>query len=235
MNCVSINPVEAHWQVHAGVPASYNLNTENPPRVWACAHIGDVPVSDRNDPQFTDVFRGNYFDEEPPTMFATECVVGGMEVEIAAYPDLSVLMETDENGHMSEEQVLAFRAKVMSMIKPTIALTSPIPTSELSAPPNYTMSVPDGADFNGTPYANSLPLGPFVSSDSDESECCEDHEERIANLETVVAEQMAAIGALTENVALLASNSTNHAIAIDNIEHAMSEAGEALLGINQES
>ena len=166
--CLSVNPVESHWLLKTGNnDDAYNLDKDNPPRVWGNAHVGAAPVADRNEPQFATVFVGNYFDEDPPATYGLEAVVGGMSWPVSQYEDLSVLMETDPKGWMNESQALNFRDKVRELCRPVLADHSSIRTTEVDYPEGYTLSDFEPLDIEGKPWGDTMPLGPHAENTED--------------------------------------------------------------------
>jgi len=185
---LSINPAVSHWTFSAGNNnAQYILNTDRPPRIWGCAHIGDMPVADRNEAQFTNVFRANYFDVAPPAPFAAQAIIGGLSFPIAAYPDLQVLMEKDADGWMTEAQALEFRRKVRELLRPSVALSTGIATSEIDYPTEYTLDEFEARDFNGRPWQGTMPVGPFLGPVVIPPPPDGDIEQRVAALEIELA------------------------------------------------
>jgi len=183
---LSVNPAVSHWSFVGNNNDAYVLDTARPPRVWGCAHIGDKPVADRNEDQFVSVFRANYFDVAPPAAYGTDAIVGGLTFPIQEYPDLSVLMDKDSNGWMNEEQALAFKAKVIDLLKPSVAMSTGIAASTVDYPSQYTMDTFAPLDFNGDAWKDTMPVGPFVGPSSVEPP--DELEERVEELEAQVEE-----------------------------------------------
>ena len=162
---VSLHAVVAHHMFDTFNQApDYQIDMTNPPRFWGNVYLNNIDMSVRTGPtDVGDLFDANYFNYTPPTDYNNGAITAGFSMSATNWDDLSYLMTTDGDGHMSEDQLKSFRADVYSRLPPTAVTGSGKAFSAYTNPTGYSMSDVNGEDFVGDNYSTTREVGAFAS------------------------------------------------------------------------